>query len=100
MVCAGLESGCIVVEIALRLRNAGGVRPWASQGRVALRVASLQREANGLSPAPVGSRAQIELSKAVASTRARQMRRVGGRMLQRLENGYCVVVGWLEDGSV
>jgi len=50
------------------------VRPWAAQGRVALRYATLKREANGPPPAPVGSRAQIvpKLSKALAPTWARR----------------------------
>ena len=50
------------------------VRPWAGQGRVALRYATLKRKANGLPPAPVGSCAQIvpKLSKALAPPRARR----------------------------
>ena len=69
-----LGNGCIVVELALRLPKGGRVRPWTAQGRVALRYATLKREANGLSPAPVGSCAQIvpKLSKALAPPRARR----------------------------
>ena len=50
------------------------VRPWAAQGRVALRYATLKRKANGLPPAPVGSCARIapKLSKTLAPPRARR----------------------------
>ena len=49
----GLRNGCIVVELALRLPKGGrmSVRPWAAQGRVAPRYATLKREANELPPA-------------------------------------------------
>ena len=55
------------------------VRPWAAQGRVALRYATLKRKANGPPPALVGSRAQIvpKLSKPVAPPRARRVEEIG-----------------------
>ena len=71
----GWGNGCVVVELALRLPGSrADVRPWAAQGRVALRYATLKRKANGLPSAPVGSRAQIvpKLSKALAPPRARR----------------------------
>ncbi len=70
-----LGNGCMVFELALSLpRSRADVRPWAEQGRVALRYATLKRKANGLPPAPVGSCAQIvpKLSKALAPPRARR----------------------------
>ena len=67
----GWGNGCAMFELS---ESRADVRPWAEQGRVALRVASLKRKANGLPPAPVGSCAQIapKLSKALAPTRARR----------------------------
>ena len=48
-----LGNGCVVVELALWLPKGGrmSVRPWAAQGRVAPRYATLKREANELPPA-------------------------------------------------
>ena len=75
----GWENGWGMFELSdsrrmsIRKKRAD-VRPRAEQGRVALRVATLEREADGLQPAPVGSCAQIapKLSKTLAPPRARR----------------------------
>ena len=72
----GWGNGCAMFELS---ESRADVRPWAAQGRVALRVAPLKRKANGLPSAPVGSRAQIvpKLSKALAPPRARLVEEIG-----------------------
>ena len=67
----GRGNGCVMSELS---NSREDVRPLAEQLRIALRYATLKREANGLPPAPVGSCAQIDpkLSKAVAPPRARR----------------------------
>ena len=67
----GWGNGCAMFELS---ESRADVRPWAAQGRVALRYATLKRKANGLPPAPVRSCAQIvpKLSKALAPPRARR----------------------------
>ena len=72
----GRGNGCAMFELS---DSRADVRLWAAQGRVALRYATLKREANGLSPAPVGSCAQIvpKLSKAHAPPRARRVEEIG-----------------------
>ena len=67
----GRGNGCVMSELS---NSREDVRPLAEQLRIALRYATLKREANGLPPAPVGSCAQIvpKLSKALAPTRARR----------------------------
>ena len=84
----GRGNGCAMFELS---DSRADVRLWAAQGRVALRYATLKREANGLSPAPVGSCAQIvpKLSKAHAPPRARRVEEIGSHRVaySRLESG-------------
>ena len=79
MVGAGLESGCIVVELALRLSRGGIPSVGGARARCSARR-DLKHKANGLPPAPVGSCAQIapKLSKTLAPPRARHICRAGG----------------------
>ena len=72
----GRGNGCVMSELS---NSREDVRPLAEQLRIALRYATLKREANGLPPAPVGSCAQIDpkLSKALAPPRARRVVEIG-----------------------